>query len=164
MRKLVILGLVWAMTAVLPPSRALAMDQGSEGSLRFETTVPFTTGKVIALNATVGPVKVRSVELSQASGGGSGVESVVEKIRGGGASGTQTTLRAAFDTENPKEDEWVVTYTLDFLDKDGKLIDRASKKEGFEGEAKVYRFDHPILQYVVPFISKVKIQLEARYD
>jgi hypothetical protein len=164
MRKLAIFGLVGAMTLVLTVSGAFAAED--QGSLRFETTVPFITGKIVALNATVGPVKVRSVELSQQSGGGSGVESVVEKIRGGGggASETQTTLRAAFDTENPKEDEWVVTYTLDFLDKDGKLIDRVSKKEGFEGEAKVYRFDHPILQYVVPFISKVKIQLEARYD
>ena len=76
----------------------------------------------------------------------------------------ETTLRAAFDVENPKVDEWVVTFTLEFLDKDGKLIDRAVDKEEFEGESKVYKVDHAILEYVVPMIDKVRIKLEARYD
>jgi hypothetical protein len=158
MRKWVIFGFLWALIPVLFASGAFAAE---EGSLRFETTVPFRTGRLVDLKATVGPVKVRSLEFSTGQGGGGGIAG---RFRPGAASETQTTLTAAFDTENPNEDEWVVTYTLDFLDKDGKLIDRVSKKEGFEGEAKVYRLDHPILEYVVPFISKVKVRLEARYD
>jgi hypothetical protein len=58
----------------------------------------------------------------------------------------------------------VVTYTLDFLDAKGKLIDRASGKEQFEGEADVYRLDHAILEYVLPFVDRVKVRLEAKYD
>ena len=54
MRKLVILGFVWAMTAVLPSSRAFAADQGSEGSLRFETTVPFISCVLPAARAAAG--------------------------------------------------------------------------------------------------------------
>ena len=131
-----------------------------EGSLRFEKTVDWQTGKLIKLDALVGPVRIGSVELSNEGKGGGGITS---RIRGGG-SDTQTTLRATFDGENPKEDEWVVTFTLEFLDSKGRLIDRAVGKEGFEGEAKTAKVDHPILEYVVPMIDQVRIKLEARYD
>jgi hypothetical protein len=154
-RKLATLGLVfWIGLA------GAAFAQG-EGSLRFEKTVPFDTGKLLDLGATVGPVRIGKVEFSdQGKGGGS----IASRIRGGGSSDTQTTLRATFDGENPKEDEWVVTFTLEFLDRDGKLIDRATGREGFEGEAKTARVDHAILEYVVPLIDRVRIKLEARFD
>lgn len=155
MRKLVILGLfLWI-------GLAGAAGAQEEGSLRFEKTVNWTTGKLIDLNALVGPVRIGKVEFSNEGKGGG---SIASRFRGGGASDTQTTLRATFDGENPKEDEWVVTFTLELLDKNGKLIDRATGKEGFEGEAKTARIDHPILEYVVPMIDKVRIKLEARFD
>ena len=157
-------GLIWTLGAV-----AGATAQESR-SLRFEKTVPFQTGKPIPLQATVGPVRVTKVELSRDSrdgGGGSVKDTIVDRIRGGATGGdpeAQATIRASFDVENPDEEEWVVTFTLDFLDRDGKLIDRAIKSHGFEGEAKVFQLDHTTLAYVVPMIHKVRIRLEARYD
>lgn len=147
---------VWLLSMALAAAAA-----AQEGSLRFEKTVPWQTGRLIDLNAVVGPVRIGKVEFSdQGKGGGS----IASRIRAGGGSDTQTVLRATFDGENPKEDEWVVTFTLELLDARGKLIDRATGKEGFEGEAKNARVDHPILEYVVPMISKVRIKLEARLD
>jgi hypothetical protein len=132
-----------------------------EGSLRFEKTLSWQTGKLIDLNATVGPVRIGKVEFSnQGKGGGS----ISSRFRGGAASDTETVLRASFDGENPKDEEWVVTFTLEFLDAKGRLIDRATGKESWEGEAKSARVDHPILEYVVPLIDKVRIKLEARLD
>jgi hypothetical protein len=153
---------VFALAGALVLGGAALAAAAEEGSLRFETTVPWRLDRLQELGATVGPVKVRSVEFSR--GGGSIGDSIASRIRGGGGSDTQTTLRAAFDTENALADEWVVTYTLDFLDAHGKLIDRASKSKGFEGEAAVYKLEHSILEYVVPMIAKVKIRLEARLD
>jgi hypothetical protein len=139
-----------------------AVASAQEGSLRFEKTVPWQTGKLIHLDTVVGPVKIGKVELSNEGKGGG---SIATRFRtGGGPSDTQTVLRATFDGENPKEDEWVVTFTLEFLDSKGNLIDRAVGKEGFEGEAKNARVEHAILSYVVPMISKVRIKLEARLD
>ena len=135
-----------------------------ERSLRFEKTVPYKTGQLIELGAMVGPVRVAKVELSQPKSG-SVKEAIVGRITGsGGSSETQSTIRAAFDAENPKDEEWVVTFTLDFLDSKGRLIDRVSKSESFEGEAKVYNLDHSILTYVLPMIDRVEIRLEARLD
>lgn len=155
MRKLITLGLfLWI-------GLAGAAGAQEEGSLRFEKTVNWTTGKLVDLNALVGPVRIGKVEFSNEGKGGG---SIASRFRGGSASDAQTTLRATFDGENPKEDEWVVTFTLEFLDRNGKLIDRATGKEGFEGEAKTARIDHPILEYVVPMIDKVRIKLEAKFD
>jgi len=142
--------------AALAASGAAAQEGGA---LRFEKTVDWQLGKRIPLNAAIGPVRVASVEFSKGGSGGGGL---VGRLRG--ASETEATLRGSFDTENPSADEWVVTYTLDFLDSKGKLIDRASGKEGFEGEADTYRLEHAILEYVLPFIEKVKVRLEARLD
>lgn len=159
MRKQMISGLF----ALLVLSAALAPAAAQEArSLRFEKTIKYQTGKLIDLNATVGPVRIAKLELSQ-PGGGSG--SIMGRIRGGGGpSETESTIRASFDAENPEEDEWVVTFTLDFLDSKGKLIDRAVGKEGLEGEAKVVEIDHAILTYVLPMIDRVEVKLEARLD
>jgi hypothetical protein len=153
-RKRIILGLfLWMGLA--------GVVAAQEGSLRFEKTVSWTTGKLLDLNATVGPVRIGKVEFSnQGKGGGS----IASRFRGGGTSDTETTLRATFDGENPKEDEWVVTFTLEFLDRNGKLIDRATGKQGFEGEARTVNVDHAILEYVVPMIDKVRVRMEARFD
>ncbi|HEV2853227.1 MAG TPA: hypothetical protein VHC97_10530 [Thermoanaerobaculia bacterium] len=158
MRKLIILGLFLCTGIAMTPAVASAQ----EGDLRFEKTVSWQTGKLIEINALVGPVRIGKLEFSnQGKGGGS----ISSRFRpGGGASDTQTTLRASFDGQNPKEDEWVVEFTLEFLDSKGKLIDRATGKESWEGEAKTARIDHAILEYVVPMIDKVRIRLEARLD
>jgi len=141
-----------------------AVSSAQERSLRFEKTVDYQLGKLIELNATVGPVRIAKVEFSQPEGV-SMKDSIVGRIRGGGGSPeTQGMFRAGFDSENPEEDEWVVTYTLDLLDDQGRLIDRIVKSEGLEGEAMVVNVDHAILKYVLPFVDKVKIRLEARYD
>lgn len=157
MRKAFILAVALAAVASIAGAQ--------ERSLRFEKTVDYQLGKLIELNTTVGPVRISKVEFSQPEGG-SVKDSIVGRIRGGGggSSETQATIRAGFDSENPEEDEWVVTYTLDFLDSKGKLIDRIVKSEGLEGEAKVVNVDHATLKYVLPFVDKVKIRLEARYD
>jgi hypothetical protein len=159
MRKRMISGLfaLLVFTAALAPAGAQEAR-----SLRFEKTIKYQTGKLIDLDATVGPVRIAKVELSQ-PGGDSG--SIMGRLRGGGGSSeTQSTIRASFDAENPEEDEWVVTFTLDFLDSKGKLIDRVVGKEGLEGEAKVVDVDHSILTYVIPLIDRVEVKLEARLD
>ena len=161
MRKSILFGLsLWIGIAVTAITPAAAVAQ--EGDLRFEKTVSWQTGKLIEINALVGPVKIGKLEFTNEGKGGGSIASRFKP--GGGASDTQTVLRASFDGQSPKEDEWVVEFTLEFLDSKGKLIDRATGKESWEGEAKTARIDHPILEYVVPMIDKVRIRLEARLD
>ena len=134
-----------------------------EGSLRFEKTVPFQRDRLIDLGAHVGPVRVSQVQFATSGGGGGMRDNIMARVHGGD-SDTVTTFRASFDSENPKDQEWQVTYTLEFLDANGKLIDRVSRSEDFEGEADVVKVERPILTYVVPMIAKVRIKLEAALD
>lgn len=137
---------------------ALAQDS----SLRAERVVSYATGKAQSLAAKVGPVSIQSVEFTDRGRGSSG--GLVTMVRGGGGSETTTTIRGHFLVENPSADEWEVAFTLEFLDKAGKLIDKATKKSKWEGEAKPFDFDHAILEYVVPAIAQVRITLEGRLD
>ena len=127
---------------------------------RSERTVPFHLDQAARLEARIGPVAIDNVTITNL-GRGFG--------RGGfGPKGMQpsegsTTLRLAFDVNNPGED-WEVTFTIEFLDKAGKVIDRLTKKHGWKEEAEIYKIDHPILEYVVPMISDVKISLSGRLD
>ena len=127
---------------------------------RSERTVPFHLDQASRLEAKVGPVMIDNLTITNL-GRGFG--------RGGfGPKGMQpsegsTTLRLAFDVNNPGED-WEVTFTIEFLDKAGKVIDRVTRKQGWKEEAEIYKIDHPILEYVLPLISDVKISLSGRLD
>jgi hypothetical protein len=134
-----------------------------DSSLLAERVVTYTTGKTIPLSAKVGPVNIHSVEFTD-RGRGSSPGGLAGIIARGGASETSTTLRAHFIVENPSTEEWQVTFTLEFLDKSGKLIDKAAKKSSWEGAAKPLDLDHAILQYVVPSIAQVRIKLEGRHE
>ena len=138
---------------------ALAQDS----SLRAERLVDYTTGKTLPVSAKVGPVNIQSVEFTDRGRGSSrsGLAGIVPR---GSVSETSTTIRGHFLVENPAADEWEVTFTLELLDKSGKLIDRAVKKSKWEGEAKPFDFDHVILQYVVPSIAQVRVRFEGRLE
>jgi hypothetical protein len=134
-----------------------------DSSLLAERVVTYATGRTISLAAKVGPVNIQSVEFIDRGRGSSpgGLAGIVAR---GSASQTTTTIRGHFIVENPSADEWEVTFTLDFLDKSEKLIDRATKKAKWEGTARPLDFDHVILQYVVPAIAQIRIKLEGRLD
>jgi hypothetical protein len=149
------------MTGVGLTASLGALPQDS--SLQAERLVNYVTGKILPLSAKVGPVNIHSVEFTDRGRGTSrgGLAGIVPRAS---VSETSTTIRGHFLVENPAADEWEVTFTLELLDKSGQLIDRAVKKSKWEGEAKPFDFDHPILQYVVPSIAQVRIKLEGRLD
>lgn len=148
-----------AAAVVLAAAVRSAPVRAQETSLRAERVVPYATGAASPLKVKVGPVNVQSVEFTdrgRAASGLPGLRSTVSEMA--------TTLRGHFVVENPSSDEWEVTFTLEFRDKAGKVIDRATKKGKWEGEAKPLDFDHAILSYVVPMIADVRITFEARLD
>ena len=147
------------VSTVLMTAATASRAREQDTSLRAERTVSYAMGKSIALNAKVGPVSVQSVEFSDRGRvpiGLPGMRTTPPE--------TSTVLRGHFVVENPSADEWEVTFTVEFRDKAGKVIDRVVKKAKWEGEAKPYDVDHPILAYVVPLIAEVRITLEGRLD
>ena len=124
----------------------------------------YTPGKPAALDARVGPVNVQTVEFSDR--GRPAGPSLAIRIAGGAGSDPEytTVIRSHFMVENPTADEWEVTFTVEFLDKSGKVIDRATRKSSWEGRAKPLDIDHSLLTFVVPSIAQVRVRLDARLD
>jgi hypothetical protein len=152
----VLIALLWLGTV----TAATAQDAHT---LHVERTIDYRTGKTTDLKAEVGQVRIQSVEL-QDLGHGYGQGGIAARMRGGSESEASTTIRAHFLAENPTSEDWQVSFTLEFLDKNGKVIDRATKRSKWDHEAKPFDFDHALLEYVIPLISEVRIKLEAKQD
>jgi hypothetical protein len=132
-----------------------------ESTLKAERTVEYRTGRRLDLKATVGPVRVMTVEFTDL---GRATASRLGPLRVGIESEASALLRARIQAENPSTDEWAVTFGVEFLDKNGALIEKITKRSTWEGEAKAYEFEHPVLSYVVPFIDRVRFAMEAKLD
>lgn len=152
----VTLSILALLTAGLIASLVTAQDMGR---LRFNKTFRFATGEPIEVNAQVGPVRISSIEFQEV-----GLSTKRKLFKKKQDESIQTGILAAIQGENPTKDEWDVSFTIDFLDKNGKLIDRMRDTEEWEGEAKVHEFQHTTLAYVLPLIAKVEITLEAAID
>jgi hypothetical protein len=159
------LAIVTAIVTAIVVADVSSIGLTAQNSLSAERTVDYRIGKKADLEAQVGPVKVHSVEF-QNLGRGYAQGGFTAKMKGGGGNGSElsTTIRGHFLVENPDSDEWEVTFVVEYLDKNGKVIDRATKKASWEGEAKPLDFDHQLLEYVLPAVDQVKVKLEARKD
>lgn len=138
----------------------IAVATAAAQSDRFEKTVPFQIDQSQTLGATVGPVQISTVKITNL-GRGYGRGGIIKVAP---PSELSTTLRLAFDVDNPRDVDYKVTFTVEFLDKNGKVIDRTTHHGGFEGESKTYTIEHPILEYVLPSITQVHVTLVARVD
>ena len=154
-RAVVLVVAVGVATLMQGPARARIQSK----PLRAEKIVDFKADQLIELQITAGPVSIRTVKFQQ-----NARESLGSRLRGRTATETETMMRASFDAENPEKDEWEVSFVIDFLDNRGKLIDRAKGSSTWEGEAKIFNLDHPMLTYAVPFVDRVKISLSAKLD
>ncbi|MFN8059891.1 MAG: hypothetical protein U0Q12_12090 [Vicinamibacterales bacterium] len=153
------IAVAWVVFGTLVAAGAALAAQ--DLSAQFEKTVDFKLQQTIELGAKIGPAKVAFVEFSNL-GRGYGQGGLGGRLRGTGSE-VSTVLRSRLGVDNPGE-EWELAVTLEFEDKDGKTIERFTTKAKFEGEAKPWNIEHPILEYVVPLIAKVKIHIEGRED
>jgi hypothetical protein len=127
---------------------------------KFDKKVAFEFDKALTLDGVAGPVKISSVKITNLGRGYS--RGGISFRSAGPPSELSTVLRFVFDVNKPTDDEWDVTFTVELLDKSGKVIDRTSKKENYEHEATTLTIEHPLLEYVVPLVSELRITLQGR--
>ena len=139
-----------------------ALAGADQPSLQAEKTLKYRTGSPTTLDVRVGPVKVSSVKVT--TGGSGGIGATLKAKMTNVDPETQATLQFAFDAENPEKVAWKVTYTIEFLDAKGEVIDRFTSKATYEGEAKTSSFDHVILKAALPLIDRVRIKMQAALD
>jgi hypothetical protein len=127
---------------------------------KFEVKQPFALEKPVLLDGMVGPVKVTTMKITDLGRGykpgGVSLRNIVTP------SELSTTLRFSLDVNNPTKEEWLVTFTIELLDKSGKVIDRVTKKENYDNETQRLNIEHPLLEYVLPMVSDVKVTLQGK--
>ena len=125
-----------------------------------DQSLPFEFDKAHALTTVAGPVKVKTVTMTNL---GKGYARTVLGVRTPApASELSTTVRLVFDVENPVREDWEVTFTVEFMDKAGKVVERTSKKENYDNETARMTIEQPLLEYVMPLISNVRVTLMGR--
>lgn len=150
MKRRILLFLIACVLVVLPLSAQDKADQ----------SVPLEFGKAHTLTTVAGPVKVKTVTMTNL---GKGYARTVLGVRTTlPPSELSTTVRLVFDVENPAKEEWGVTFTVEFMDKAGKVVDRTSKKEDYDNETAKLTMEHPMLEYVLPMISEVRVTVMGR--
>ena len=148
------------VTAVLTLATAGA---AGAGGLRFTQKVGFEFDETLEIGKSVGPVLVDSVEFSRGGTGGGFGKSVLGKFKGED-NDAHAHILVAFECENPTREEWEIKFTVEFLDAEGEVIDRARMKKELDNEARVLSINHETLSYVIPLIKKVVIRVEGRED
>lgn len=145
---------------ILAALALLASPVTAQGD-RSDQSVPFEFTKAHALTTVAGPVKIKSLTMTNL---GKGYARTVLGVRAAPpqASELTTTVRLVFDVENPVEEDWDVTFTVEFMDKAGKVVDRTSKKENYEEETAKMTIEQPLLEYVIPLISDVRVSVIGR--
>ncbi len=141
---------------------AAAGFTAAQSSLRAESTVTYTTGKAIPLDLVAGPVKVATVKFTVGDDGS--MKSTIREKMARMDPATQTMTHVSFDAENPKHEEWKINYSVEYLDANGKVVDRFTKADSYEGQAKTTTFDHITMKAVLPLVEKVRIKLQAEAD
>ena len=146
-------------SVILAALALLAMPLAAQSD-RSDQSVPLDFTKPHPLTTVAGPVKVKSLTMTNL---GKGYARTVLGVRTAAApSELTTTVRLVFDVENPVKEDWEVTFTVEFMDKAGKVVDRTSKKENYDDETAKMTFEQPLLEYVVPMISDVRVTVIGR--
>ncbi len=139
----------------------LGLSLSAQGD-RAERTLPFKIDATHTLAATLGPVSVTTLKITNL-GRGYGRGGLVSRVTAP-ASELSTTIRFAFDLNNPRDEDWQVTFTIELLDKAGKLIDRQVGRENVEGQKKTFNFEYPLLEYALPAVTDFRLTMAAKID
>ena len=145
--------------ALLAAIALVVMPLAAQDS-KTDQSVPLEFGKPHTLTTVAGPVKVKTLTMTNL---GKGYARSVLGVRTAlPPSELSTTVRLVFDVENATKEEWDVTFTVEFIDKAGKVVDRTSKKENYDNESTKLTMEYPLLEYVLPMISDVRVTVLGR--
>lgn len=133
-------------------------QEPAPAATELETTVDFKLDGPVSLEGRVGDVELRSIEFVRAP-----VKSNV--IKGAFSSGNEdlkSEIAVRLSSATSTATKWKLDMTVEFMDGEGKVIDRASNSGSLKNEAKIFDFKLTTLAWVVPHIARVKLSVNAK--
>ena len=143
--------------AILLATMAMPSAQGE----RFEGTLPFKVDVSQPVAATVGPVKVSTLKVTNL-GRGYGRGGFGPKMNA--TSELSTVIRLAFDANNPRDEDWEVTFSVELLDRSGKSSIAPPRRSTSRASPRSSTSTTPSSSTVLPLVHEARITLQARID
>lgn len=124
----------------------------------FKTTIKFSLLSQLDLDGAAGQISVRSVEFEVAGAKGGGIT--------GAFSSDDTDMQAIITTRlgcATKADTKVkFDMLIEFLDKDGQVIDRVASSNSLKNKDKVFNIKHTTLRWAVDHIDQARITVSEK--
>jgi len=127
-------------------------------STTFQTTVDFGPLKSVDLDGKAGEIEVK------------GVDFAVANAKGGGIKGTFSSddaemlvvITTNFSCATSADVKQKFDMKVEFLDKDGQVIDRAMNSDSLKNNDKKFGVKHSTLKWALDYIVKARITVDAK--
>ena len=124
----------------------------------FVTTVKFSALNSVDLDGSSGEVDVKGVEFEVAGAKGGGIKGAFSSDDAEMNAVITTRLRLATEAAVKTKIEMMV----EFLDSDGKVIDRVANSESLKNNEKTFNFKHTTLRWAVDHIAQARLTVKVK--
>ena len=124
----------------------------------FSTTVDFSPLNGVDLDGSAGEIDVRRVEFEIAGAKGGGIKGAFSSADADMNAIITTRIRCATKSAT----KWKIDILVEFLDADGKVIDRVGNSVSLKNNEKTFDFKHTTLRWAVDHIAKARISVQAK--
>jgi len=124
----------------------------------FETTVDFSPLNGVSLDGSAGEIDVRRIEFEVAGAKGGGIKGAFSS----GDADMNAIITTRLGCATKATTKWKIDILVEFLDADGKVIDRVGNSVSLKNNEKTFDFKHTTLRWAVDHIDKVRITVQAK--
>ena len=124
----------------------------------FGTTVDFSPLNGVTLDGSTGEIDVRRVEFEVAGAKGGGIKGAFSS----GDADMNAIITTRLGCATKATTKWKIDILVEFLDADGKVIDRVGNSVSLKNNEKTFDFKHTTLRWAVDHIDKVRITVQAK--
>jgi len=124
----------------------------------FGTTVDFSPLNGVTLDGSAGEIDVRRVEFEVAGAKGGGIKGAFSS----GDADMNAIITTRLGCATKATTKWKIDILVEFLDADGKVIDRVGNSVSLKNNEKTFDFKHTTLRWAVDHIDKVRITVQAK--
>jgi len=135
-----------------------APEAESSAGTDFKTTVDFSPLNGLDLEGSAGDIDVKRVEFEVAGAKGGGIKGAFSSADADMNAIITTRLRCATKSAT----KWKIEMLVEFLDADGKVIDRVGNSVSLKNNEKTFDFKHTTLRWAVDHIAKARITVQAK--
>ena len=147
-----------AAEAEATPEAENAPEAETPASTKFETTVDFSPLNGVSLDGSAGEIDVKRIEFEVAGAKGGGIKGAFSS----GDADMNAIITTRLGCATKATTKWKIDILVEFLDADGKVIDRVGNSVSLKNNEKTFDFKHTTLRWAVDHIAKARITVQAK--